>query len=102
MDSPPLQVGTSATVVAVPYLDLAGGVVAITLIKERFHADRRGRVNRVGGAQVRYADDLWDPDSPETSTVRAPSDICLAKPSTDVVISMFKACLANFFIYTKK
>ncbi len=86
MDAPPLRKGTSATVEAIPYFDLEGSLVAITLIKERFLVDPRGRVEPLGGAEVRYVDEPWDPDAPETSSTRYPSDICLAKPGTDVIV----------------
>jgi hypothetical protein len=35
---------------------------------------------------VRLADEPWDLDSPETSSVRLPSDVCIRKPSTDVIV----------------
>ncbi len=86
MDAPPVQNGTRATVEAIPYFDLDGSPVAITLIKERFEVDRYGRLSALGDAEVRYVDEPWNPDDPETSSIRYPSDICLAKPSTDVIV----------------
>ncbi len=71
---------------AVPYYDMDGSVVAVVLVKERFVASRRGVVSRAGGAEIRIADEPWDPDAPETSSIKYPSDLCLRKPSTDVVV----------------
>src|SRR5690606_1156027 len=47
---------------------------------------RHGAVSRAGGAEIRIADEPWDPDAPETSSIKYPSDLCLRKPSTDVVV----------------
>jgi hypothetical protein len=86
MDTPSLKQATSATVQIVPQLGLDGGVAMVVIVKQMFAVDRRGRVTRVGGAEIRLADEPWDPDSPETSSVRLPSDVCIRKPSTDVVV----------------
>jgi hypothetical protein len=86
MDAPPVRSGTSATVEAIPYYGLNGETVAIVLIKERFEAHPSSAVTRLGGAEVRYIDEPWDPDNPEISSIKYPSDICLAKPSTDVIV----------------
>jgi hypothetical protein len=86
MDPPPLKQGTSATVQAVPHFDMDGSLVAIVLVKERFVASRHGVVSRAGGAEIHIADEPWDPDAPETSSIKYPSDLCLRKPSTDVVV----------------
>lgn len=87
MDEPPLRIGTSATVAAIPYFGVNGETVAIVLIKERFEAHPSGAVTRLGGAEVRYVDEPWDPDAPEHSSIKYPSDISLAKPSTDVIVA---------------
>jgi hypothetical protein len=87
MDAPPLRQGTSATVKAVPLLGMNGGPVAVVLVKQQFSYDLRGRCTRVdGGAEVQLADIPWDEDAPESSSVKLPSDVCLSKPSTDVVV----------------
>lgn len=86
MDPPELKQGTSASVQAVPYIDMDGVPVAVVLVKERFVASRRGQLSRVGGAPIRIADEPWDPDAPESSSIKYPSDLCLRKPSTDVVV----------------
>ncbi|MEQ9075711.1 MAG: DUF2169 domain-containing protein [Sandaracinaceae bacterium] len=57
------------------------------LIKQRFVASRRGEVSRASGATVHVADEPWDPDAPETSSIRFPTDLCTRKPSTDVLVA---------------
>ncbi|MBZ0117321.1 MAG: DUF2169 domain-containing protein [Sandaracinaceae bacterium] len=86
MDPPPLRQGTPATVQVVPQFDGDGSIAGIVLIKERFVATRQGRVVRAGGATVHIADEPWDPEHPESSSIKYPSDLCLRKPTTDVVI----------------
>src|SRR5262249_32777117 len=55
-------------------------------IKDRFQVDDRQRVGRVGGAEIRITDLPWDQDAPEKSSIKYPSDLCLRKPATDVVV----------------
>jgi hypothetical protein len=86
MDTPSLKQATSATVQIVPQLGLDGGVVMVVIVKQLFAVDRRDRVSRVGGAKIRLADEPWDPDAPDVSSVRLPSDVCIRKPSTDVLV----------------
>ncbi|MFK7989808.1 MAG: DUF2169 domain-containing protein [Sandaracinaceae bacterium] len=87
MDPPPLRNGSRASVEVLPHFsDRDGAYVGIVLIKERFAASRDGVVRRAGGAEVKYADELWNPKEPETSSIRLPSDMCLSKPSTDVLV----------------
>ncbi|HJL19806.1 MAG TPA: DUF2169 domain-containing protein [Sandaracinaceae bacterium LLY-WYZ-13_1] len=72
----------------IPHLDdVDGSLLGVVLIKERFVASRRGEVTRAGGAEIHVADEPWDPDAPETSSIRRPSDLCTRKPSTDVVVA---------------
>lgn len=88
MDPPPLRQGTRATVQVVPHFDdVDGSLIGVVLIKERFVASRRGEVSRAGGAEVYVADEPWDPDAPETSSIRFPTDLCTRKPSTDVIVA---------------
>lgn len=87
MDAPPLHTATTATVEAIPYYDLDGATVAIVVIKERFEAHPNGATSRLGDAEIRPVDVPWDEDEPETSSIRYPSDVCLAKPSTDVIVA---------------
>lgn len=87
MNVPPLKQATRATVDLVPQIDLDGSVVVVVLIKQRFHVDPRGRVRRVPGAEVTRSDVPWDEDAPETSSIRLPCDVCIRKPSTDVVVA---------------
>src|SRR5262249_43396707 len=56
------------------------------IAKQRFGLTRSGVVHRQPGAQVRLVDDPWDPEA-EQSSARFPSDLCLRKPGTDVVVS---------------
>jgi hypothetical protein len=85
VDPPPLRKGTSAEVQLVPHFDVDGTWVAIALIKQRFLVTHHG-VESVDGAEIRLTDELWDPDNPGTSSIKYPSDLCLRKPSTDVVV----------------
>lgn len=87
MDAPPLRTSITSTVEAIPYYDLNGATVAIVIIKESFEAHPNGAVSRLGDAEVRAIDEPWDEDEPESSSIRLPSDICLAKPSTDVIVA---------------
>src|SRR5262245_56087170 len=83
---PPLRNGTSAAVQVVPYFAQNGAPVAVVLIKEMFFVDGQQEVARVGDAEIRLVDEPWEPDKPETSSTKLPSDLCLGKPSTDVVV----------------
>lgn len=85
-DLPPLSKRTSAAVELVPYFEATGAPVVIVMIKERFAVDGRQRVERLGDAEIRLVDEPWEPDEPETSSTRLPSDLCLRKPSTDVLV----------------
>ncbi len=87
MRLPDLKKRTSATVAVVPQFGMDGAVIAVVIIKEAFTIDRAGRVARTGDAAVNPVDVPWDPDAPETSTVRLPSDVCIRKPATDVVVA---------------
>ncbi|MEM9194364.1 MAG: DUF2169 domain-containing protein [Myxococcota bacterium] len=85
MDLPSLSNGSSATVELVPQVGPDGRQLAIVLIKELFSIAEDNRLARTGGAEVRYSDELWDPEA-EQSSIKLPSDICIRKPGTDVVI----------------
>jgi hypothetical protein len=86
MDAPALKQGTRASVRLVPHFDLDGAMVAIVIIKERFAIDRAGQVAPTHDAEIRLVDVPWDEDAPETSSIKFPSDLCLRKPSTDIVV----------------
>ncbi len=86
MKLPDLRKGTSAAVLAVPQFGLDGTVLAVLIVKESFHVDRRGAVRRLGDAEVQPVDVPWEPDAPETSTTRLPCDVCIRKPATDVLV----------------
>ncbi len=87
MEVPNIRKGTSATVDLLPHLNVDGSPVLIGLIKQRFSVSRRGDVREVSGAEAVLCDEPWDPDAPEVSSIRVPSDVCLAKPSTDVIVA---------------
>lgn len=87
MDPPPLQSATSAAVQVVPsFHPRDGAYVGVVLVKQRFVASRNGHVTRTDGAEIRIADAWWNEDEPETSSIKYPSDLCLGKPSTDVIV----------------
>ena len=86
MKLPDVKKGTAATVEAVAQYGMDGAVIAVVIVKEAFTIDRRGVAHRVGGAEVNPVDVAWEPDAPETSTVRLPCDVCIRKPATDVVV----------------
>jgi hypothetical protein len=87
VNTPELLNGTSSTVALVPQLGMDGGILMVVLIKELFSiAPGSARVTRVGGAQVRHADEPWDKKAPEASSIQLPADVCIRKPSTDVVV----------------
>jgi hypothetical protein len=87
MDAPPpLKKGTAAAVQVAPHFGMMGEVLGIVIIKELFAVDARQRVERLGGAEIRLTDEPWEPDKPETSSIKLPSDLCAFKQSTDVVI----------------
>ncbi len=84
MNPPALRKGTGCSVDLVPQLELDGAVVTVVVIKERFAVDRRNRVRRLGDAKLRPTDLPWDDDKPDS--LKYPSDVCIRKPSTDVIV----------------
>lgn len=87
MELPVLNQATAATVHLLPQLGMDGGTVIVAIIKQRFQVDQRGQVARVEGAQVRLADEPWDEDKPDKSSIKYPADACVRKPSTDVIVT---------------
>ncbi|WP_224244448.1 DUF2169 family type VI secretion system accessory protein [Hyalangium gracile] len=85
MNLPELNTRTDATVELLPKFGLDGAPCYVVVIKQRFSVQPMGAVRRETGAKVRLVDEPWDPDVPESS-IRYPSDACLRKPSTDVVV----------------
>jgi hypothetical protein len=83
---PALANATEATVELLPQLAPSGGEAILVLVKQRFLVTPSGRTERVGGAKVNVADVPWDEDAPERSSLRLPSDLCLHKPATDVLV----------------
>ncbi|AGC48154.1 hypothetical protein MYSTI_06881 [Myxococcus stipitatus DSM 14675] len=87
MNTPELQNGTNSTVALVPQIGMDGGNLVVVLIKQRFTiTPGSGRVTRTPGAEVRYTDEPWDKKAPEASSIQLPSDVCIRKPSTDVLV----------------
>ena len=87
MDIPPVKQGTRAHVDLLPQVGMDGGQLWLVLIKERYYIQPDGRLARIGGAETVKTDQSWNPDEPETSTWSLPSDVCLRKVSTDVIIA---------------
>ena len=85
MNPPSLRKATGASVDLVPQLDLDGSVVTVVIIKERFAVDRRNRVRRLGDAKLRPTDVPWDDEMPQS--LKYASDVCIRKPSTDVLVA---------------
>lgn len=86
MTLPELNTRTQATVSLVPQLGLDGAPCLVVIVKQRFAFTRSGEVGRQPGAKVRLVDEPWDADAAQSSA-RLPTDLCLRKPSTDVVVS---------------
>jgi hypothetical protein len=86
MNLPPIKQGTRAHVELVPQVGLDGAMLLLVLIKERFYVEPDGRLARIGGALPVLSDQPWDEDDAETSSTKVPSDVCLRKPSTDVLV----------------
>lgn len=86
MTPPELNTRTQATVRLLPQFGLDGAPCVLVVIKQRFSVARNGQVHREPGVQVRLVDEPWDPDA-EQSSIRLPTDLCLRKPSTDVVVA---------------
>ncbi len=78
--------GLDAVVDMVPTLAADGSIQLVVMIKLRVQVDRFGRTRRTEGAEILRADLPQDPDAPETSSLRSPADLCLRKPSTDVIL----------------
>ncbi len=83
---PPLARATEATVELLPRLAPSGEIVVV-VVKQRFVATPAGKAVRAPGAKVNVVDVPWDEDAPETSSIRLPSDLCVQKPGTDVLVA---------------
>ncbi len=81
---PDLSADTLAAVELVPQLDLDGRQLVVVLVKERFVVDRDGVVERTNDAEIRPVDEPWD-EPPQS--LKLPSDVCVRKPRTDVVVA---------------
>ena len=87
MDPPQLNKSTRAAVEVIPsFHDQDGTLCGVVLVKERFSVGPAGGVSRTEDAEIRIADELWEPDEPATSSIKYPSDLCQVKPSTDVIV----------------
>jgi hypothetical protein len=87
LELPSLAKNTPATVDLVPSLGMDGAMVIVVIIKQLFYIDRRDQVTRKDGAKLRFIDEPWDEDDAEKSSVKLPSDLCIRKPSTDVILA---------------
>lgn len=85
MSFPELSKRTVAAVELVPLLALDGRDMVVVIIKRRFGFATAGRVHPLSDAEIRLVDVPWDGDDP-ASSVKWPSDVCLRKPATDVVV----------------
>jgi len=86
MVPPEFNTRTQATVQLLPHLGMDGAPCLVVVVKQRFAVARSGAVSRQPGAEIRLVDEPWDPDA-EQSSAKLPSDLCLRKPGTDVVVS---------------
>jgi hypothetical protein len=86
MEEVELRNGSRATVQVCPHFAADGGTVGIVIMKELFRVDERQQVQRIGDAKIRVTDEHWDPEAPETSSIRLPSDLVAEKPGTDVLV----------------
>jgi len=86
MNPPPLSKATTATVQLLPQLAASGEGFVVVVVKQRFQVTAEGKTERTGGAKVNVADVPWDEDEAESSSTKLPSDLCLHKPSTDVLV----------------
>ena len=87
MNPPPLSKATDASVALLPQLIGTGEEVIVAVVKQRFQVTASGRTTRVPGAKVNVTDVPWDEDEPEKSSLKLPSDLCVHKPGTDVLIA---------------
>ncbi len=83
MDLPALNTRTDAAVATLPLVDVDGSLVMSVMIKERFWINEDGSVTSGRDAEVRFVD---VPGGEEGKSVKYPADVCLRKPSTDVVV----------------
>jgi hypothetical protein len=86
MKLPTLSKDSTVSLDVVPQLGRDGDMVWVIVMKQLFYVDRRDVVERIEGAKLRMADEMWDEDEAETSSVKYPADVCIRKPSTDVVV----------------
>jgi hypothetical protein len=87
VNPPPLAQDTEATVELLPQIAASGEGAIVVVVKQRFRVTAASKVVRVPGAKVNVADVPWDEDAPERSSLRLPSDLCLAKLATDVLVA---------------
>jgi hypothetical protein len=84
MTMPDLRTATAATVDVVPQLGMDGRSLAVVIIKRAFQVTPRNQVAPLAEATIRHADEPLAEEPP--SSIRFPSDVCIHKPSTDVVM----------------
>jgi hypothetical protein len=86
MDLPELKKSTSAAVDLSYQLGMDGGLRVLVVIKLGFVVGPKAEVTRTPETEVRLIDELWDPEDPENSSIKFPTDICLRKPACDVIV----------------
>jgi hypothetical protein len=86
MKPPALANATEASVDLLPQLTANGDGSVVVLIKQRFEVTAAGKAERMPGAKANLADVPWDEDEPDKSSIKLPSDLCLQKPATDVIV----------------
>ncbi|RZO66327.1 MAG: DUF2169 domain-containing protein [Sandaracinaceae bacterium] len=86
MEAPAFRNRTDATALLHPVVTGTGWELLV-VVKERFQVLDDGTTRRIGRAQIRFADERWDPDDPARSSTRYPHDLAPRKPTTDIVVS---------------
>ena len=89
---PELNTRTDAAVQTFPEIGMDGRIYLSVVIKQRFYVAQNGVTSKIDGAEIQVADKPWDDEVPDS--IRFPSDMCLRKPSTDVIVSG-SACVSG-------
>ncbi|MEM9189082.1 MAG: DUF2169 domain-containing protein [Myxococcota bacterium] len=86
VELPPLRRGTRATVGTFYQIGKDGRLHVVVILKQRFGISWNGDPVPIPGAEIRAADELWDENCPEESSIKFASDLCLSKTATDIVV----------------
>src|SRR5512140_1067787 len=83
----PFANATPYAAIDVPMLDRTGREMVVVIVKATFKLGKEGKLLPADApSPVRVADVLRDPKNPERSSALYPSDLCLEKRGTDLVI----------------